>query len=303
LLKDSQTKAFWTRYLTNNNRFTKDNSDYRRIVLLNFTLIMTTIILLFYGLFNIFINADYILAAIQFGGMLIGIVIIVYFKLTNNIKITALVFAIVFLAILTSIIVVDRTDHYTMMWILLVPAISYFILGRIPGSIITALYIVFIIVLMTVISPILDGIAFDINIFINIIGVMAAVGLIIRYFELSRTESLDALSKVNDNLRRMSETDKLTLMYNRLKLDDVLEAEIMTTETSLKSLSVLMIDIDDFKSINDEYGHLQGDSVLVQAAFLLKKNVKEPCVIGRWGGEEFLVICRHCDVQAATDLG
>jgi len=303
LLKDSQIKDFWTRYLTNNNRFTKDNSDYRRIVLLNFTLIMTTIILLFYGLFNIFINADYILAAIQFGGMLIGIVIIVYFKLTNNIKITALVFAIVFLAILTSIIVVDRTDHYTMMWILLVPAISYFILGRIPGSIITALYIVFIIVLMTVISPILDGIAFDINIFINIIGVMAAVGLIIRYFELSRTESLDALSKVNDNLRRMSETDKLTLMYNRLKLDDVLEAEIMTTETSLKSLSVLMIDIDDFKSINDEYGHLQGDSVLVQAAFLLKKNVKEPCVIGRWGGEEFLVICRHCDVQAATDLG
>lgn len=303
MLKDSQIKDFWTRYLTNNNRFTKDNSDYRRIVLLNFTLIMTTIILLFYGLFNIFINADYILAAIQFGGMLIGIVIIVYFKLTNNIKITALVFAIVFLAILTSIIVVDRTDHYTMMWILLVPAISYFILGRIPGSIITALYIVFIIVLMTVISPILDGIAFDINIFINIIGVMAAVGLIIRYFELSRTESLDALSKVNDNLRRMSETDKLTLMYNRLKLDDVLEAEIMTTETSLKSLSVLMIDIDDFKSINDEYGHLQGDSVLVQAAFLLKKNVKEPCVIGRWGGEEFLVICRHCDVQAATDLG
>jgi len=303
LLKDSQIKDFWTRYLTNNNRFTKDNSDYRRIVLLNFTLIMTTIILLFYGLFNIFINADYILAAIQFGGMLIGIVIIVYFKLTNNIKITALVFAIVFLAILTSIIVVDRTDHYTMMWILLVPAISYFILGRIPGSIITALYTVFIIVLMTVISPILDGIAFDINIFINIIGVMAAVGLIIRYFELSRTESLDALSKVNDNLRRMSETDKLTLMYNRLKLDDVLEAEIMITETSLKSLSVLMIDIDDFKSINDEYGHLQGDSVLVQAAFLLKKNVKEPCVIGRWDGEEFLVICRHCDVQAATDLG
>ena len=296
-------RDFWTRSLTNNHRFTKANSDYRRIVLLNFALVMTTLFMLVYGLFNIIVNADYLLAAVQLAGMVIGISIIVYFKLSNNITVTSILFTSIFLIILTMIIFVDAEGDYTLMWILLVQAISYFVLGRIPGSVITGLYTLFIIAFMLWIAPAIGGPTYDINNFFNVIGSIVAVGFIIRYFEFSRTETLEELMKLNDHLRLMSETDKLTLMYNRLKLDDVLEAEIMAAETSLKPLSILMIDIDDFKSINDEYGHLQGDSVLVQAAFLLKKNVKEPCVIGRWGGEEFLVICRHRDIQAATDLG
>ncbi|HLP98805.1 MAG TPA: CHASE domain-containing protein [Sideroxyarcus sp.] len=100
----------------------------------------------------------------------------------------------------------------------------------------------------------------------------------------------------------LSITDKLTQLYNRRKLDDALQKEIERSKRFGLPLSVIMFDIDFFKRVNDAYGHQAGDEVLVQVARLLKENVRGIDVPGRWGGEEFLVVCPETDVDGACLL-
>ncbi len=101
-------------------------------------------------------------------------------------------------------------------------------------------------------------------------------------------------------IEHLSITDKLTGLYNRLHLDTVLENEVKRISRYGGSLSVILCDIDYFKSVNDKYGHLQGDNVLSSIAHLLKNNSRSTDVVGRWGGEEFLIVCPNTTLASAT---
>lgn len=106
----------------------------------------------------------------------------------------------------------------------------------------------------------------------------------------------------NDTLKRLSITDKLTGLYNRMKLDSTLRNEIFRTRRYKKPLSIIIMDIDNFKSINDRFGHQTGDSVLKCTAKVLSQNVREVDIVGRWGGEEFLFICPNTNINGAFTL-
>jgi len=108
------------------------------------------------------------------------------------------------------------------------------------------------------------------------------------------------LENANSELRRISETDALTGICNRMKLDMVLFSEIGGREG--RALSVMILDIDRFKEINDRYGHLTGDKVLSEFALVLSKTVRKKDVAGRWGGEEFMVIMPELSAEEALNL-
>lgn len=91
-------------------------------------------------------------------------------------------------------------------------------------------------------------------------------------------------------IEELSIKDKLTNVYNRLKLDDVLFYELSQAKRYNLALSIILIDIDRFKSVNDNYGHQVGDTVLQEFANILVKNSRDTDTVGRWGGEEFLII-------------
>ncbi|ASA57713.1 hypothetical protein BSQ33_18400 [Vibrio gazogenes] len=97
------------------------------------------------------------------------------------------------------------------------------------------------------------------------------------------------------HLEVLSVTDRLTGMHNRLKLDETLEREISRADRHNHPLSIIMFDIDDFKVVNDTFGHQVGDEVLCNIAELLKQHVRKTDIPGRWGGEEFLVVCPETD--------
>ena len=99
------------------------------------------------------------------------------------------------------------------------------------------------------------------------------------------------LQKVNEKLEILSSVDKLTNIYNRRKIDSYLIEEIQRSVRSGDNFSVIMIDIDYFKRVNDDFGHQVGDAVLVKVAKLIKESIREIDILGRWGGEEFLIIC------------
>ena len=110
------------------------------------------------------------------------------------------------------------------------------------------------------------------------------------------------LRKHNRSLERLSETDKLTGLNNRLKLDRFLQFHIDLFERHHEVFSVILIDIDHFKNFNDQFGHLIGDKVLSHVASLLKANCRKLDMVGRWGGEEFLMICPKTNLEEANVL-
>ena len=98
-------------------------------------------------------------------------------------------------------------------------------------------------------------------------------------------------------LEEISITDTLTKIFNRLYLDRNYEYESKRAKRYRKNLSIILIDIDLFKSINDTFGHSIGDEVLIEISMILKQNLRVIDKLGRWGGEEFLIICPETNVE------
>jgi len=91
-------------------------------------------------------------------------------------------------------------------------------------------------------------------------------------------------------LSRLAYYDKLTGIYNRRKLDELLSMEHKITKRYNRSLSALFFDIDHFKKVNDTYGHDIGDVVLSNLATLISHQIRETDIFARWGGEEFIIL-------------
>lgn len=103
-------------------------------------------------------------------------------------------------------------------------------------------------------------------------------------------------------LERDAVTDPLTGVYNRRHLDRRLSEEVSIALRYGLPLSVLLLDIDFFKKINDRHGHQAGDEVLVAMVKLVSKELREVDVLARYGGEEFLIIAPHTNLLDATNV-
>jgi diguanylate cyclase (GGDEF)-like protein len=103
-------------------------------------------------------------------------------------------------------------------------------------------------------------------------------------------------------LEQLATTDPLTGLANRRKLDQSLAYERLRAERFNNAFSLVIIDLDHFKSVNDVHGHHAGDLVLQHFAKLLRGTTRGTDIIGRWGGEEFLVICPHTTREEAAIL-
>lgn len=112
----------------------------------------------------------------------------------------------------------------------------------------------------------------------------------------------EEVKKKTEVLQKLATTDKLTEIYNRVKIDEDLAQNFLYYKNNAELFSVIMIDIDFFKNVNDTHGHQVGDIILQSLAKLVSEVIRSSDIFGRWGGEEFMVICPHTDVNAAITL-
>lgn len=113
----------------------------------------------------------------------------------------------------------------------------------------------------------------------------------------SLTEAHAELTLKSKALEEMIVTDFLTKMFNRQKVERDINIEVSRYERYKRPFSIILLDIDKFKSINDTYGHNAGDAVLIDLARILKSSVRKIDIPGRWGGEEFLIFCPETDLD------
>ena len=118
-----------------------------------------------------------------------------------------------------------------------------------------------------------------------------------------RLESTDGgLHELIDEMYRSSKIDALTNLLNRRAFEERIDEEFSVTRRHGLSSCLAILDIDHFKSINDNYGHDGGDEVLKEVARILQREVRTGDLVGRWGGEEFVVYVRQSDIDGATKL-
>ena len=110
------------------------------------------------------------------------------------------------------------------------------------------------------------------------------------------------LEEQSQELKRLSITDPLTGLYNRLKIEDSFKYEFRRLQRYGDVLAIILLDIDHFKNVNDTFGHQAGDQVLCGIADVLRHRVRKSDMLGRWGGEEFIIILPETGLEEAVDL-
>lgn len=117
---------------------------------------------------------------------------------------------------------------------------------------------------------------------------------------ITNKQLFDQVRTQQDELRQLAITDQLTGLYNRTYLAETAQKYVSSSIRHRESLSLLMLDLDKFKDINDTHGHAVGDEVLASVGDLLKSRCRDEDVVARFGGEEFIMLLTRCDLENAV---
>ena len=129
----------------------------------------------------------------------------------------------------------------------------------------------------------------------NTVAVYFALGFIVYSYGAIAKRAENRLMTALAEWERKAHLDMLTGIYNRRAMDELLKKEASRTGRSACCFAIAIVDIDDFKAINDTYGHDVGDNVIRHLATCIRDNIRTHDAVGRWGGEEFLVILTEAD--------
>lgn len=247
------------------------------------------------GSLNVVLFSAYQIATFNFLSVLMSVVIWIYYHATRNLKIASWLVTAAILFNLASFIALAKGGAYSLIWITIIPPLVFFLLGRRAGSWVTAIAYSATLLYLYVNLADLPPLSFSTGAMLNIAEVMVVHWFLFRHYESSRQSAYSELA-------HLSESDRLTGVFNRGKLDVLLEEMIAKTNSNNGPASLMLIDIDHFKDVNDSYGHLVGDHILKQVATTLKQSIRAEDIFGRWGGEEFMLLCANTTQLQAEAL-
>ena len=121
---------------------------------------------------------------------------------------------------------------------------------------------------------------------------------LIRSLKLSNSE----LARLNNILHGLAIRDGLTDLYNHRYINEALDKAIKKAKIEHSDLSLIFVDVDNFKVFNDEHGHHNGDEILREVSYLMRENVRKKDIVARWGGEEFVVVSHDTNESIAARL-
>lgn len=289
------------KFVTNNFRFTPEDPQFRRVIMINCTL-PTSILILFIFSGVAYVIELYPIMVSNLIGSGMALFTLYDFHQRQSIFFSAMLIVFIEIFILLSLFWFVGFSHYVLVWIIIIPVTSYFLLGRKGGRIVTISFTLTVFILLVLNYPVWESQGFTVVGLLNLGFAYLGLILMISYYELTMQETMKNLESKNHELATLSITDSLTGAYNRIKLDEMLFSEIINYRKTGKVFSIMICDIDYFKQINDNFGHLFGDTILKEITQLMHQTIRETDICGRWGGEEFMIICLNTPLNGAVFL-
>ena len=275
------------------NHFKIHTPEYSRAAFIQAFSLIFLFIEVFFAIYNFIVTNNYNLVIVHIFGIIGVIVTLLLLNNKPNLKYASYTFVTLIFLIVVSFSIFSVKENYSLIWTLAFPLMSFYLLGSKQGAIVTLIYLIVIFAYCYSISPHTLSSKALINIYLE----LTMMSLVLFAYEFSREKIFIQLNKVikiqtqqAHEMYKLSTTDSLTQLYNRQKIDTIFTTSVNEALKNHTPITIMMIDIDHFKKINDTYGHQVGDMVLVKFADVLRAQLHHTFIGGRWGGEEFLII-------------
>jgi len=222
-----------------------------------------------------------------------------YLHHTGNYKRAGDIVVVMTIILFLHLISTGGIDNTGPLWSYILPPLVLFIYGLSKGSLALSGFILASMFLMFIPENGVLSANYSHNFKVRYFSTFLGVCLISSICEYSRYHSNNLLQKLQKSIQLEAHTDVLTGLYNRRYMHQKIDKLIHKTQLTTKVYSILLCDLDHFKSINDNYGHPCGDQVLIETASRMKSCLRSNDIAARWGGEEFMIILPETDEEAA----
>jgi diguanylate cyclase (GGDEF)-like protein len=239
---------------------------------------------------NAVLNQQMLLAASLLLTAAFGLFALLLMWLTNEPRYGELGVSIGAAYIFLYLVITGGLDGTGLLWCYPLVVIVTFLQGMTRGAYVVAALTIASAVALYVPDLPISAVAYPDALKSRFLFSFVALAIMTLIYEHLRTKSQLSYQQLSDRLDRASRTDELTKLANRREMQELLDAENGIYARYGHAFSVIMVDLDHFKVINDRYGHAVGDHLLVEIADCLRRNVRKQDRVGRWGGEEFLVL-------------
>ncbi len=279
------------------------NDELRQQFMFKWMNIILSCVSLFMTVVNIFTKEwPLMYSTLIFGVLAMINVFIVHFKPRLQPVIRILFFLEVG-ALLLFFTITGHPDGFSVLWLCLIPSFVLCIFGRKLGSIVCGIAFLAVIFLFWI--PVgRNLLQFDYNstFLLRFPFLFLAIYLLSLFIETIRAETQRQLYKIETKYKYLYRHDALTNLYNRYGFNEAIQHIFSNDE--INKLSLMIFDIDNFKMVNDKYGHDIGDEVLKNMSSIMKEIFCEHTFYSRWGGEEFtaLLTCNHDPLEMAELL-
>jgi diguanylate cyclase (GGDEF)-like protein len=237
-----------------------------------------------------YINQCYETAYFLFGALSLAVIINIFVLNTDNHKIAAWLYSSVLLVLVVYLILSGGVQTTGPLWAYPIVVIIISLLGHLHGYFLSLFVLAAISVLMGFgdsygITPQYSD-AFK----VRFIATLFALSTLVWSLEFSRAKAASLLKSLNSEILSISRTEQLTGLLNRRGFEENFYSEVNRSHRVNQSFTLALVGIDDFKSMNDRYGHLLGDEILKQIANQVQSQIRNIDTLARWGGDEFAIL-------------
>lgn len=244
-----------------------------------------------------FYSENYWIVAADIVALVASLAGLIQLGKTDRGEVVYRIISLTFMTICTITTVIGRQEISYFLWAFILPAILFTILGKKAGMAMSLLYFIVSIVLMTLPEKVMHSEPYSAYVVGRYTVIYILLTFMLYYYESSQQILFDYIRKEKDRFEYASKRDPLTGLSNRRDLFEKIKNE-QQRQTRLKNtFTLIMGDIDNFKAVNDAYGHDAGDYVLKSIARLLTDQVRGIDAPARWGGEEFLIMLIETDIE------
>jgi diguanylate cyclase (GGDEF)-like protein len=278
-----------------------DIEAQRFVLVINLYSFVGTLYLIFFSIQSL-LDAQWGMGSTLSIAALLAITNSIYLQRSGNYRRSGDLIVLMTTLLFLYLIISGGVDNTGPLWSYTLPPLVFFVFGLTQGSLILSVFIFSSILIMFFPPLSILATEYSYSFKIRYLTTFLSVCFISSICEYSRYHSYNLLKELQRKIQLEANTDELTGLYNRRYMYQQLDSMIRKIKRYKRPYSLLLCDLDHFKSINDNHGHSCGDMVLVETANRMKSSLRNEDIAARWGGEEFLIILPETDSTAAFQV-